>query len=168
MHFTMPNDDGENIATLEYTNIRVEFNNIGEGYHGDFNPNDPDDCLLLRFDISKRSDTGWEPVEDASRCTQLPVGAAPEIIFKRALEAHDAVHDALMAGDGIRTICDKLSWMSDANPASAIIKQQNKALRVMVSSIGVAEELEEIESGLFEESVKLAQAAIKAADAYKE
>ena len=168
MQFIMPNDDGETIAALEYTNIRVEFNNIGEGYNGDFNPNDPDDVYLLRFDISTRKGTGWEPVEDASRCTQIPVGAAPEVILKRALEIHDAVHDALIAGDSIRAICDKCSWMSDANPASAIITQQTQALRRLISSIATSEELEEIEPGLFENSIEAAEEAIEAADAYKE
>ena len=58
---------------LEEDGIRVEWEDIGEGICGDYNPEDPDDHPLLRFSVSILLDGQWEAVEDASYCTQMPV-----------------------------------------------------------------------------------------------
>ena len=51
---------------LEEDGIRVEWEDIGEGICGDYNPEDPDDIPLLRFSVSILLDGQWEAVEDAS------------------------------------------------------------------------------------------------------
>jgi hypothetical protein len=51
-------------------NLKVEFDYIGEGLSGDFNPEDPLDIPLLRFYISKLNPEGeWEYLEKGSYCT---------------------------------------------------------------------------------------------------
>jgi len=37
-------------------NIMVEWVELGEGLCGDYNPDDPDDIELLRFDVSRLDD----------------------------------------------------------------------------------------------------------------
>ena len=63
---------------------KVEFSDIGEGFNGDYNPDDPDDVSLLRLDIQVRPshemaepgysscDDGWVPMRRGSYCTNVP------------------------------------------------------------------------------------------------
>lgn len=71
-------------------NIIAEWEYIGEGWSGDYNPDDPDDTMLLRFSVKefhKVSEFGgqWVEMDDASYCTQMPVDT-DEKILRRALE----------------------------------------------------------------------------------
>ena len=54
-------------------NVRVDLCYIEEGINGNYNPDDPDDIPLLRFDVYVMVDNEWEPVDDASYCTMLPL-----------------------------------------------------------------------------------------------
>ena len=114
LKFEIISDEQDNtVAMLTYMEkLLIKFVDLNEGYHGDYNPDDPDDCQLLRFDIYRLGSAGYEPVEDASYCTQLPVGSAPDVILKRALDLAYAVYDALMADASIKRTCEKFSWMS--------------------------------------------------------
>ena len=59
-----------------------EWIDIGEGWSGDYNPDDPTDTPLLRFDVleltkveglfSDSPELEWEVLDDASYCTQMP------------------------------------------------------------------------------------------------
>lgn len=66
-------DDGEIIATKN--NVRVILTHIGEGYSGDYNPDDPEDEPLYRFDVFVYQYGEWELVPDASYCTGLSINA---------------------------------------------------------------------------------------------
>lgn len=57
---TATNDDGT---------VKVEWDYIGEGWYGDFDPTDPTDEPLLRFTVLTRENGDWEYAEDASYCT---------------------------------------------------------------------------------------------------
>lgn len=68
--------------------LRVDWYNAGEGICGDFDPDNPDDINLLRFDVYVKDGDEWVEVEDASYCTNMPADsmklqAALEAIFKR-------------------------------------------------------------------------------------
>jgi len=66
--------------------IKVEWVDLGEGWSGDYNPDDPEDESLLRFDVSEwDNELGWIEISDASYCTQMPVDT-PKEILQRALE----------------------------------------------------------------------------------
>lgn len=61
------------ILESQYYGVRIEWVNCGEGWSGDYNPDDPEDTNLLRFDISVLSESGeWEDPGDASYCTRVP------------------------------------------------------------------------------------------------
>ena len=75
--------------------VRVQFVELGEGLNGDYNPDDPNDVELLRFDVYVRPEgdeqdygldefvaedgTGsWVDPGGASYCTNVPVTATPQ------------------------------------------------------------------------------------------
>lgn len=63
--------------------IKVEWEHIGEGWSGDYNPDDPNDEPLLRFTVYIRGvwpEFEWEQLEDASYCTQMPVGTTYDVL----------------------------------------------------------------------------------------
>jgi len=94
--------------------VLVEWSNLGEGIEGDYNPDDPDDVALLRFDISvkNKDDEEWEAVDDSSYCTQVPV-ETEEKILKAGLEMiMDEVFEAVVEGHSIKRACEQMSWIS--------------------------------------------------------
>lgn len=88
--------DSTNGDVYEADGIRVEWVELGEGLSGDYDPCDPDDVELLRFDVYQQAsaeelaegyDSGfvdpatgitWVDPGDASYCTLVPVSATPE------------------------------------------------------------------------------------------
>ena len=94
---------------------RVEFEDIGEGLSGDYDPTDPDDQPLLRFTTERRNDAGeWEEVPDGSYCTLLPTDTAHEALARAA----EPILDALEQPSPKRRL-EELSWLqsSDLEPA---------------------------------------------------
>jgi hypothetical protein len=71
-----------NPNVYEADNIRVEFVELGEGRDGDYDPSDPTDIELLRFDVSMQlgepGEDEWEVVDDGSYCCGIPVDATEE------------------------------------------------------------------------------------------
>jgi hypothetical protein len=59
--------------------VKVEWSELGEGWDGDFDPSDPDDVELLRFDFYALTAGEWVAVSDASYCTRVPVATSPEV-----------------------------------------------------------------------------------------
>lgn len=59
--------------TAESEHVLVTLEYIGEGWNGDYDPEDPDDDQLLRVTVSSRTTPAgeWEPVERGSWCTDL-------------------------------------------------------------------------------------------------
>ena len=92
--------------------IKVEWSELGEGICGDYNPEDPDDVELLRFDISQWIDDHWEDVEDSSYCTQVPVSATPEQRTAGLAMIMNAVYERASSGQSIKKLCEELSWIS--------------------------------------------------------
>lgn len=87
--------------------IEVEWVALGEGWDGDYNPDDPEDTELLRFDVYKDG----EMVEDASYCTQVPADT-PEPEQRRLLKIiMDEVRSPLEGDNSIKKLCERLSWI---------------------------------------------------------
>jgi len=101
-----------NPDVYEVGDIRVEWEDIGEGISGDYNPDDPNDVELLRFYFGKRDEDGnWEDLDDGSYCTQFPANA-DTALRARALELlMDRAYDDILAGGYKRTL-EELSWIS--------------------------------------------------------
>jgi len=93
-------------------NVMVEWAELGEGIDGDYNPDDPEDIELLRFDVSRLVDGEWQPIDDASYCTQVPVSATPEQRAKGLQWIMDEVYEGVSQGYSIKKLCEQLSWIS--------------------------------------------------------
>lgn len=105
--------------------LRVDWYNADESLCGDYDPDDPDDINLLRFDVYVMrepekwddSDDGWRAVEDASYCTNIPANA-PEEVLERALrvlfrEYRDAIGDYPYYS--VKKLGERLSHISDSD-----------------------------------------------------
>ena len=76
-------------------NVKVEWEAVGEGLHGDYNPNNTEDIELLRFNVSVFRDGEWEEKEDASYCTNFPAAASEEDKMAALEILLDRFYDAL-------------------------------------------------------------------------
>jgi hypothetical protein len=106
--------------------VMVEWSELGEGWEGEYNENDPNDEELLRFDVSIWNcdpEEPWIAVEDASYCTAFPVNTDP-ILRERALNyIMDEIWEQLADSRcSIKRICEKLSWI---NPIDVMKEEIN-------------------------------------------
>jgi hypothetical protein len=96
-------------------NVRVVLHDsTNEGWGGDYDSSDPDDQLLLRFDVDERIDNSdsWQPIDDASYCTALPA-STPKDLLNKALEIiMSEVKEAVEKGYSIKKTCECLSWIN--------------------------------------------------------
>lgn len=106
------------VCSMERGNVRVSFVNLGEGYNGDYNPDDPTDQNLLRLDVDLRSPFTGEFEEEGSVCTLLPANN-PMPVIKRALEALlNCVCEELFRPEtdsSLRLRIDSLSYIDEGN-----------------------------------------------------
>jgi hypothetical protein len=89
---------GSFTATWEY---------IGEGWSGDYNPDDPQDTELLRFSVYQHG----EQMDDGSYCTRMPIDS-PEWMLRRAL---DVILNAVETTDSPKRRLELLSWLQPAD-----------------------------------------------------
>lgn len=92
--------------------VIVEWVNLNEGYSGDYDPNDPEDINLLRFDVSRIVDGKREEVLDASYCTLFPADAPCEQRCRALAIIMREVGPEVRSGHSIKRLCEKLSWIS--------------------------------------------------------
>lgn len=63
---------------FDYGRWKLEWDHIGEGFQGDYDPEDPEDVRLYRANLYYWVDNTVEPdfypLDDASFCTTAPVG----------------------------------------------------------------------------------------------
>ena len=102
---------------LIWEKVKVEFVDIGEGINGMFNENDPNDKPLLRFYVSKFIDGEWQNVDSASYCTQVRNDTSKTKLIKLLDIIMNRVYDKVVDGDGIKKICEELSWMDGKKQA---------------------------------------------------
>lgn len=102
------------VAQLTENYVRVTFVNLWEGVSGDYDPDDPEDTPLLRFDVERWNGFDWEPVEDASYCTTIsasPCDHNKECLKELLRTIMDTVGDDVRAGNSIKKKCEGLSWL---------------------------------------------------------
>ena len=135
--FVRVNIDSETPMSIEDDVIRVDLVNIGEGLSGDYDPEDPDDINLLRFDVYvKNPDAdedytdGWIEVEDASYCTQLAADLPEEVLEKAIRVIFKAYRDEISSyedylnGPSVKKLGEELSWISE----TSVSKEQGCSL----------------------------------------
>lgn len=108
--------DEETVMSINDDRIRVDFVNIGEGYQGNYNPDDPEDRNLLRFDVYCR-DSGkdeWREVDDASYCTTIPADTPHEVLESKIrilFAEYRSVTDHILEGGSVKKLGETLSWI---------------------------------------------------------
>lgn len=63
---------------LTKDNVKVEWVDLGEGFIGDYDSNDPEDIEFLRYDVYVLIDDEWIIKDDGSYCTQFPTNTTQE------------------------------------------------------------------------------------------
>ena len=127
-------DDGRYQQGLEIVSknglVMIEWVNLNEGNSGDFDPDDPSDENLLRFDIYAResTDVEWEDPGDASYCTSMPASSSDEMLIKGLERILSNMDDTLQwfLNRNHKRLCETLSWMEpswfkDDAPKSYVI-----------------------------------------------
>ena len=106
--------DQETIAAIDDGDIKVEWAYIGEGHNWEYDPDDPEDEELLRFYVSRYDEEyGWEPVEDASYCTNMPLNTDQRIIEDSLRALYDRFRDAMDDPyASVKKLGEELSWIS--------------------------------------------------------
>ncbi len=94
-------------------NVKVEWYDAGEGFFGDYNPENQYDVPLARFDVYVRRNDRWEAVEDASYCTLMPLTADRDILARAAGFLAKEYAD-ILADDpdaSVKKLGESLSWI---------------------------------------------------------
>jgi hypothetical protein len=91
-------------------NVRIDWVNLGEGFDGDYDAENPDDVNLLRFDVYRHDGADWVEVSDGSYCTQVPAHA-DHVTLRRILTSFmDYIHNDITAAGNVKRKCEQLSW----------------------------------------------------------
>lgn len=113
-------DDLDDIEAIK-GDVKVTLQYIGEGKSGDYT-GEEDDIPLIRFSVNKKEpanysypgaehpDWDWCEVENSSYCTQIPVDTSKEELEKIASFILDKVEESVTIGDGIKRLCEELSY----------------------------------------------------------
>lgn len=103
--------------------LRVDWSNIGEGYCGDYDEDDPEDENLLRFDVYVRNPScgdnaedweKWDTVEDASYCTLMPADADRETLENGIRKIFAEYRNAIThypINFSVKKMGESLSWI---------------------------------------------------------
>ena len=114
------NVDAETVVSVYNDTIRVDIVNIGEGLSGDYDPDDPEDINLLRFDVyikNPKENTDWYEIEDASYCTLLEATQPIEEIIEAAKLIHSRYSEVIptyedyLNGPSLKRLGEELSWI---------------------------------------------------------
>ena len=95
--------------------LSVEWYNAGEGCCGDYNPDDPGDVNLLRFDVCVFNGEDWEDIDDASYCTLVPANADDNQLASNLyyiFRQYRNVIDRYPVEHSVKKLGESLSWIS--------------------------------------------------------
>ena len=102
----------DKLPELVHAGVKVEWVNLDEGKFGEYDPEDPTDINLLRFDISKLVDGEWVPVPDGSFCTRMAAHAPNHILEAALVVIWGRVYEDVMAHGKCKDGCEEMSWLS--------------------------------------------------------
>ena len=97
--------------------VKVEWVDLGESLHGgDYDPEDPKDVSVLRFDgYYWDEDTEWTELNDSSYCTQVPVDTPKPILNEMLRHIADEYLACHESGASVKKIGERLSWIDPTN-----------------------------------------------------
>lgn len=93
-------------------NLRVVWEYVGEGWGGDYNPNDPKDTPFLRFSCDEKINGVWEGIEDSSYCTQMSANTSRSTLKRGLKYIMSGLKEAVDAGRSVRKVMERNSWLS--------------------------------------------------------
>ena len=93
--------------------VRVTLKWIGEGWSGDYDPNDKEDEPLMRFCVERKVAQRWEAVDGASYCTRIPADISKERKIDLAQKIMDMIYAAVKSPGRLspKKISESLSWI---------------------------------------------------------
>lgn len=115
------NPDDETPVSVYDDILRIDWVNIGEGHCGDYDPDDPEDENLLRFDAyvnanyDKDDEPNWEEIDDASYCTNVPATTSMKRLVELCKILHRRYRDAVYSypiPHSVKKLGEELSWIS--------------------------------------------------------
>lgn len=99
------------MTELTRNEIMIDLEYDGEGWHGFYNPKNPDDEKLLRFTVYRIEDDDVIPIENASYCTKLPATITEDQKIKALEIIMDEIYEPAIEYKSIKRICEDLSWI---------------------------------------------------------
>lgn len=120
------------------TGLEVEFVDLGEGRDGEYNPNDPEDVPLLRFDVrvseyaaekyevygeSSFNDDDWFIPDACSYCTGIPVDTPLEVQAELASQMAAVLWRTMLEDGSLKRASQELSWSTEAGIDSPFPKE---------------------------------------------
>lgn len=138
------------------SNVKVEWEYIGEGLEGYYDENDPDDKELLRFSVCHREtrNDDFVQVENASYCTAVELNTDPIILKKLLRYIWKEVHDPVTNGNSIKGLCEELSWLDSVveTELHTVETTPEKKLPLLIGSLQTEEGQEALQKRLKGES----------------
>jgi len=98
------------LPSIIRNNVRIDWVNLGEGYDGDYDPENPDDKNLLRFDVYRNNGIDWVEVDDGSYCTQVPANTDHAVLRRILTSFMDHIYDDIVSVGKAKRLCEQLSW----------------------------------------------------------
>lgn len=98
--------------------VKVVLEYIGEGYQGDYDPEDSEDEPLLRYSLYRKNDDDdddWDAVDDGSYCTYLSVNDDRDKLVQVANTILLQVKDGLTSYNRQKSLYERLSHINIDN-----------------------------------------------------
>lgn len=100
---------------LRLTNVNgawAAWVNLGEGWAGDWNEEDPNDQNLLRFDVGVRAHAGgYDEAAIYSYCTRMPATADDALLMRGLRAILREYADAIESGGSAKRAMEWMSWI---------------------------------------------------------
>ena len=104
---------GEELELIK-DNVKVIWENIGEGHFGDYDEDDPEDENLLRFTVYVKENSKWNEVDDASYCTMVKADTDNDelmlLLHVLMNEFYEVLHYDIHAS--VKKLGERMSWIS--------------------------------------------------------
>lgn len=99
-----------NLPSIIRHNVRIDWVNLNEGNDGDYDPENPEDVNLLRFDVYRHEGPDWAAIEDGSYCTLVPANTDRVTLCEILSHFMDTIYDDVSAHGKAKRLCESLSW----------------------------------------------------------